>query len=30
MAEWRGEGKADIVPGVLFIDEVHMFDIGEC
>lgn len=26
---WRGEGKADIVPGVLFIDEVHMLDI-EC
>lgn len=29
MAEWREEGKADIVPGVLFIDEVHMLDI-EC
>lgn len=29
MAEWRSEGKADIVPGVLFIDEVHMLDI-EC
>jgi len=27
--EWREEGKADIVPGVLFIDEVHMLDI-EC
>jgi RuvB-like protein 2 len=27
--EWRTEGKADIVPGVLFIDEVHMLDI-EC
>ena len=27
--EWRQEGKADIVPGVLFIDEVHMLDI-EC
>ncbi|OWM82089.1 ruvB-like 2 [Punica granatum] len=27
--EWRDEGKADIVPGVLFIDEVHMLDI-EC
>lgn len=26
---WREEGKADIVPGVLFIDEVHMLDI-EC
>lgn len=22
VAEWREEGKADIVPGVLFIDEV--------
>merc|ERR1711988_836624 len=29
VAEWRSEGKADIVPGVLFIDEVHMLDI-EC
>lgn len=29
MAEWREEGKADLVPGVLFIDEVHMLDI-EC
>lgn len=29
VTEWRGEGKADIVPGVLFIDEVHMLDI-EC
>ena len=29
IAEWREEGKADIVPGVLFIDEVHMLDI-EC
>jgi len=27
--EWKEEGKADIVPGVLFIDEVHMLDI-EC
>ncbi|EQC37428.1 RuvB-like 2 [Saprolegnia diclina VS20] len=27
--EWREEGKATIVPGVLFIDEVHMLDI-EC
>merc|ERR1712031_104359 len=25
----REEGKAEIVPGVLFIDEVHMLDI-EC
>merc|ERR1719506_3216605 len=24
VAEWREEGKADIVPGVLFVDEVHM------
>jgi RuvB-like protein 2 len=22
VAEWREEGKADIIPGVLFIDEV--------
>ena len=29
MAEWREEGRAEIVPGVLFIDEVHMLDI-EC
>ncbi|CAH8466777.1 unnamed protein product [Schistosoma margrebowiei] len=29
VAEWREEGKAEIVPGVLFIDEVHMLDI-EC
>lgn len=29
MADWREEGKADIVPGVLFIDEVHMLDM-EC
>merc|ERR1711953_391320 len=29
VAEWREEGKADIVPGVLCIDEVHMLDI-EC
>ncbi|KAG8286666.1 RuvB-like 2 [Homalodisca vitripennis] len=29
VAEWREEGKADIVPGVLFIDEVHMLDL-EC
>ena len=29
VAEWREEGKSDIVPGVLFIDEVHMLDI-EC
>ncbi|RKP20493.1 RuvB-like 2 [Rozella allomycis CSF55] len=29
VAEWKEEGKADIVPGVLFLDEVHMLDI-EC
>ncbi|GAM83407.1 hypothetical protein ANO11243_013950 [Dothideomycetidae sp. 11243] len=29
VAEWREEGKATIVPGVLFIDEVHMLD-AEC
>ncbi|XP_014285431.1 ruvB-like 2 isoform X2 [Halyomorpha halys] len=29
IAEWREEGKAEISPGVLFIDEVHMLDI-EC
>ena len=29
VAEWREEGKAEIVPGVLFIDEVHVLDI-EC
>lgn len=29
VSEWRAEGKADVVPGVLFIDEVHMLDI-EC
>lgn len=27
VAEWKEEGKATIVPGVLFIDEVHMLDI---
>lgn len=27
--EWKEEGKAEIVPGVLFIDEVHMLDM-EC
>ncbi|XP_014250613.1 ruvB-like 2 isoform X2 [Cimex lectularius] len=27
--EWREEGKAEISPGVLFIDEVHMLDV-EC
>lgn len=29
MMEWKEEGKAEILPGVLFIDEVHMLDI-EC
>jgi RuvB-like protein 2 len=29
VSEWREERKADIVPGVLFIDEVHMLDM-EC
>merc|ERR1719223_1797615 len=29
VAEWREEGKSDLVPGVLFIDEVHMLDV-EC
>jgi len=29
VAEWREEGKAELVAGVLFIDEVHMLDL-EC
>ena len=29
VAEWKEEGKATVVPGVLFIDEVHMLDL-EC
>lgn len=29
VSEWREEGKAEIAPGVLFIDECHMLDI-EC
>jgi len=29
VTEWREENKAQIVPGVLFIDEVHMLDL-EC
>ncbi|ODQ79456.1 hypothetical protein BABINDRAFT_161854 [Babjeviella inositovora NRRL Y-12698] len=29
IAEWKEESKADINPGVLFIDECHMLDI-EC
>lgn len=28
VAEWREEGKATIVPGVLFIDEVNLFVRG--
>ena len=27
VAEWREEGKAEIVPGVLFIDEVLTFSL---
>ncbi|PBL00189.1 TIP49-domain-containing protein [Armillaria gallica] len=27
VAKWREEGKVEIIPGVLFIDEVHMLDI---
>ena len=29
VVEWKDNGKASIVPGVLFIDEAHMLDI-EC
>lgn len=29
VADWKEEGKADIIPGVLMIDEAHMLDI-EC
>ncbi len=29
VVEWKEEGRAKIVPGVLFIDEVHMLDM-EC
>lgn len=29
VTQWREEGKAELIPGVLFIDEVHMLDI-EC
>ncbi|CAI4221586.1 unnamed protein product [Auanema sp. JU1783] len=29
VVEWREEGKAMVVPGVLFIDEVHLLDL-EC
>jgi RuvB-like protein 2 len=30
VAQWRDEGKATLVPGVLFIDEAHMLDIERC
>ena len=29
VAIWRDEGKAEIIPGVLFIDEIHLLDT-EC
>jgi RuvB-like protein 2 len=29
ISQWEEEGKAELIPGVLFIDEVHMLDI-EC
>lgn len=29
VAEWREQGKAEVITGVLFIDEVHMLDV-EC
>lgn len=29
LATWREEGKAELLPGVLFLDEVHMLDL-EC
>lgn len=29
MTEWREENKAQIISGVIFIDEVHMLDL-EC
>lgn len=29
VSQWREDGKAELIPGVLFIDEVHMLDI-EC
>lgn len=29
VSSWQEEGKAEVLPGVLFIDEVHMLDI-EC
>lgn len=30
VAEWREEGKAELVPGVLFIDEVSLFTCQLC
>ena len=27
VAEWREEGKAEIAPGVLFIDEVKLYNL---
>ena len=27
ISEWRDEGKALLIPGVLFIDEIHMLDM---
>lgn len=30
VSEWKEEGKAEIVPGVLFIDECHMLDLECC
>lgn len=27
ISEWRDEGKAILIPGVLFIDEIHMLDM---
>jgi RuvB-like protein 2 len=29
VSDWREEGKAEIVPGVLFIDEVSFFSLIE-
>ncbi len=29
VSEWREEGKAEVVTGLLFIDEIHMLDV-EC
>ncbi len=29
VSEWREQGKAEIITGVLFVDEVHMLDV-EC